>query len=104
LFIAPISTILNKVFYLFLTIAGLTYIDPIISLILFGILFFYYFAAYILLKRIAKKNSISRSEKFESILKIVDDTIGNFQFLKISNLIKKENERFKKTTSNSKCL
>jgi ABC-type multidrug transport system fused ATPase/permease subunit len=100
MFIAPVSTILNKVFSVLIIIIAVTYIEPKISLILFGTLLIYYLTVYKFLKKIAKKNSLALSDKFQSILKHVDETVGNFQFLKISNLITRENEKFRANTSN----
>jgi ABC-type multidrug transport system fused ATPase/permease subunit len=99
MFISPVSTILNKVFSVLIIIIAVTYIEPNISLILFGTLLIYYLTVYQFLKKVAKKNSLALSDKFQSILKHVDETVGNFQFLKISNLITRENQKFRTNTS-----
>jgi ATP-binding cassette, subfamily B, bacterial PglK len=93
MFISPISTILNKVFTIIIMILGVTYIEPKISLIMFGLLFTYYFSTYKLLKKTAKKNSLGLSAQFQKVIKSVDETINNFIFFKISNLLKKQSEK-----------
>ena len=93
MFISPISTILNKVFTIIIMILGVTYIEPKISLIMFGLLFIYYFSTYKLLKKIAKKNSLGLSAQFQKVIKSVDETINNFIFFKISNLLIKQSEK-----------
>ena len=92
MFISPISTIINKLFTIIIMIAGVTYIEPKISIIMFGILLIYYFSTYKILKKIAKKNSVGLSNQFQKIVKSVDETINNFTFFKISNLLTKQSD------------
>ena len=92
MFISPISTIINKLFTIIIMIAGVTYIEPKISIIMFGILLLYYFSTYKILKKIAKKNSVGLSNQFQKIVKSVDETINNFTFFKISNLLTKQSD------------
>ena len=99
MFISPISTIANKMFTIIIMIAGVSYIEPKISIIMFGILFIYYFSTYKILKRIAKKNSIGLSSQFQKIVKSVEETINNFTFFKISNLINKQSNNILNYTS-----
>ena len=66
---------------------------------MFGILFIYYFSTYKILKRIAKKNSIGLSSQFQKIVKSVEETINNFTFFKISNLINKQSNNILNYTS-----
>lgn len=93
MFVSPISTIANKLFTIIIIIAGVTYIEPEISIIMFGILLIYYFSTYKILKKIAKKNSIGLSNQFQKIIKSVDETMNNFTFFKISNLLDKQSEK-----------
>lgn len=99
MFISPISTIANKLFTIIIMIAGVSYIEPKISIIMFGILFIYYFSTYKILKRIAKKNSIGLSSQFQKIVKSVEETVNNFTFFKISNLINKQSNNILNYTS-----
>ena len=55
MFISPISTIANKMFTIIIMIAGVSYIEPKISIIMFGILFIYYFSTYKILKKNLQK-------------------------------------------------
>ena len=93
MFISPISTILNKLFTILIMVLGVTYIEPKISLVMFGLLFIYYLTIYKILKKIAKKNSLGLSSQFQKVIKSVDETINNFIFFKISNLLKKQSEK-----------
>ncbi len=93
MFISPISTILNKLFTIIIMILGVTYIEPKISFIMFGLLFIYYISIYKILKKVAKKNSLGLSDQFQKVIKSVDETINNFIFFKISNLITKQSKK-----------
>ena len=66
MFISPISTIINKLFTIIIMIAGVTYIEPKISIIMFGILLLYYFSTYKILKKIAKKNLLVYPTNFKN--------------------------------------
>jgi|TARA_B110000483_G_scaffold231168_1_gene297227 ABC-type multidrug transport system fused ATPase/permease subunit len=99
MFIAPISTILNKLFTILIMILGVTYIEPKISLIMFGLLFVYYFSIYKILKKIAKQNSQGLSAQFQKVIKSVDETINNFTFFKISNLLRQQSEKLFQSSS-----
>ena len=97
-FVAPISTIINLLFIIILLMIGVAYVALDLAFILFGIIFFYYFFIYKFLKKKASNNSVILSNKFDKILKSVDETVNNFVFFKITNLINKQNLDFKKNT------
>ena len=93
MFISPISTIVNKLFTIIIMVLGVTYVEPKISFIMFSLLFLYYILIYKILKRAAKRNSLGLSDQFQKVIKSVDETINNFIFFKISNLIKKQSDK-----------
>lgn len=93
MFISPISTIVNKLFTILIMVLGVTYVEPKISFIMFSLLFLYYILIYKILKRAAKRNSLGLSDQFQKVIKSVDETINNFIFFKISNLIKKQSDK-----------
>jgi len=97
-FVAPISTIINLLFIIILLMIGVAYVALDLAFILFGIIFYYYFFIYKFLKKKASNNSVILSNKFDKILKSVDETVNNFVFFKITNLINKQNLDFKKNT------
>ena len=93
MFISPISTIVNKLFTIIIMVLKVTYVEPKISFIMFSLLFLYYILIYKILKRAAKRNSLGLSDQFQKVIKSVDETINNFIFFKISNLIKKQSDK-----------